>query len=348
MEPRLRLGLLLFGLGIALALALRILFPFVGPFLLGFVLAVFIEPAVDWSERRFHLPRGLAVALILGLGITVFGFGLGLMVLQILSGLRAFAAGKLGRDLLLRWAAWLEAGAGWLRGLPSPVRQAAALFVRLLPDRLAAFLQALLGWLGRVPEWIGFIFLGLIIAYFLTRDRELVGRFLLALLPPAWREKAAGIKGEMARAFAGLLQVEFLLFFLTFLLSTAWLGILGFPAPWFLGALMGYLDLLPLVGPGTLLLPWAGFRLAVGDWGKGMGLVGLFLLLVLLRETIEARLLGRRLRLHPLAVLAALYLGLRVFGPGGVFFGPALLLFLRALYGVLLFSGAPKEGLAKR
>ncbi|NLG85432.1 MAG: AI-2E family transporter, partial [Firmicutes bacterium] len=83
------------------------------------------------------------------------------------------------------------------------------------------------------------------------------------------------------------------------------------------------------------------------DWGKGMGLVGLFVLLLLIRETVEARLLGDYLRLHPLAVLAALYLGLRLFGPGGVFWGPALLLFLRTLYGVLAFSVSEK-GLAER
>lgn len=348
MEPRLRLCLLLLGLGIVLALAIKILFPFVGPFLLGFVLAVFLAPVVDWSERRFRLPRGLAVVLVLGLAIALFGFGLGLVVLQILSGLRALAAGKLGRDLLLRWAEWLEAGTGWFRGLPPPLRETAAFFMRLLPERLTGFLQAFLGGVGRVPEWIGFIFLGLVTAYFLARDRERIGQFLFALIPPAWRERAASLKGELVRIFAGLLRAQFFLLFLTFVLSGAWLGVLGFPTPWFLGALLGYLDLLPLVGPGILLLPWAGFRLAVGDWGKGMGLLGLFLFLAIAREVVETRLIGRSLRLHPLAVLAAFYLGLRFFGPGGVVFGPVLLLFLRALYRVLLFSGGLEEGLEKR
>lgn len=348
MEPRPRLACLTLLFGTALVAATRFLFPFVGPFLMGLIVASLIEPAVAWSERTLRLPRRLSAALLLGLGVLLAGLLLCTVFLQIFRGLRAIALGGLGRDLATSWARFLEAGAGWLRGLPSPVRQAAAATLRLLPDRLAYSLRGLLAALGRVPEWMGFSFLGLVAAYFISRDRSLLGRFLPAFIPREWRGKALAVGDELVRDLTGLLRAQFSLVGLTFLLSGVGLWVLGIGEPWLVGALLGYLDLLPLVGPGAVILPWAGLRLAAGDWGRGVGLAMLFFLLAFVREGAEAKLIGRTLELHPLATLAAIYLGVRLFGAGGFVLGPLLLIFLRALHRALLSSGGLEEVFAGR
>jgi predicted PurR-regulated permease PerM len=70
-----------------------------------------------------------------------------------------------------------------------------------------------------------------------------------------------------------------------------------------------------------------------------LGLVAVFAALTVFRGVAEARLVGRYLGLHPLAVLAAVYIGMRVLGPGGLLLGPLLLVLLRALGHTLALPG---------
>ena len=82
-----------------------------------------------------------------------------------------------------------------------------------------------------------------------------------------------------------------------------------------IGALI---DLLPLIGVGVLLLPWALFAFFCGRRGLGVGLVVLYLVLTVTRRVIEPRLIGRSMGLHPLAARFALYAGGVLFGPLGM------------------------------
>ena len=339
MRFRLRLVCFTVLFGAALALGLRFLFPFVGPFLVGIVAASLIEPGVAWCERVLGLPRRWGSALILLLGVGSAGVLLAAVSFQVFQGLRELTAGEAGREALARWAGFLETGAGWLRGLPAPLREAAAAALRLLPQRLGESLQGLLFRLGRFSEWMGAVLLGLLIAYFISRDRALLGRFLLRLIPAEWRGRAFGIARELAGHLTRLLEAQLVLVGLTFILSAAGFLLLGIGRPWLAGAIIGYLDLLPLVGPGAIILPWAGFRLAMGDWVKGLGLAALFFLLAFVREAAEAKLLGESLALHPLATMAAVYLGLRFFGWFGMILGPLLFVFLRTFHRALVSAG---------
>jgi len=336
--------LALFGAG--LVLSARFVLPLVAPFLLGLVIACLIQPAVAWLERFCHLPRWIAAGGVLALFLFAAGVVLALIGFRLWLNLRDFALGSEGERLVAIAERLLRAGAGSLQVLPDSLRRTILAGARELPLRFLGSLQQWLGNLGHLPEWLLFLFLGVLAAYFFCRDRELLGRFLLGLTPREWRARALGMRNELWSALVGFVRAQFLLVGLTWCLGTLGLAVLGVERSWLLGALLGLLDFLPTVGPGAILLPWSGVCLVTGQPGRGIGLAVVFLILAAARELAEARLIGRKLRLHPLAVLAAIYVGMRLYGLAGFLLGPIILVILRALYTALALPGGVESGLS--
>ena len=97
----------------------------------------------------------------------------------------------------------------------------------------------------------------------------------------------------------------------------------------FLALLLTGVDILPVVGVGTVLVPWGILSLALGNTPLGIGLLALFAVSEVVRQVLEPRLLGSMLGVHPLTSLLALYLGARIFGLFGVILAPFLAVGLR-------------------
>ena len=109
---------------------------------------------------------------------------------------------------------------------------------------------------------------------------------------------------------------------LTMAVSTAGLWVLGSPYPIILGMVIGLLDALPVLGTGTVFVPWALVLAAGGEWGRAAGFLALYLACYFLREFMEARIMGNEIGLTPLESLAAIYVGWRLFGLTGFILGP--------------------------
>ncbi len=116
---------------------------------------------------------------------------------------------------------------------------------------------------------------------------------------------------------------------LTMAVCTVGLFLLGNPYAILAGIGLGILDALPVLGTGTALIPWALFQFLRRRWAKGLLILGLYLACYLLREILEAKMLGDRVGLSPLETIVSIYAGLQLFGILGVVLGPVGTLLIR-------------------
>ncbi|MGE5529434.1 MAG: AI-2E family transporter [Patescibacteria group bacterium] len=337
MDPRLRLYATMGLLGAGLVLGVKFLLPLTAPFFIGLVLACIFEPVVRFCENRCRMPRWLVSGGVLVLVLAAAGAFLFLIAIQAWLGLRALIISAMRADGSFQ--AYLRAGGRILAGLPEPLRHGAGIVLESLPGQLGKVWQALLAGLGHLPAWLLFLFLGVVAAYFFSRDHRLLAGFLFRLAPREWRARAGAMKEEIVRALFGFLRAQIALLALTLAIGWAGLALLGVANPLLWGLVLAVLDLLPMIGPGAVLLPWAGVSLALGGWTRGLGLIAIFAVLAVAHEAAEARILGGSLGLHPLAAMASVYMGLRLFGAGGLVCGPLLLVLLRAFYRALALPG---------
>ncbi len=89
-----------------------------------------------------------------------------------------------------------------------------------------------------------------------------------------------------------------------------------------IAALIALLDLLPVFGTGTVLIPWGIINIVSGDIYKGVGLIILYVIVALIRNIIEPKIIGKQIGLHPLIALVAVFIGLKLFGFFGIFSVP--------------------------
>ena len=98
-----------------------------------------------------------------------------------------------------------------------------------------------------------------------------------------------------------------------------------------LALLTAFLDILPVLGVGTVLIPYAVFELIGGRLARGIGLLVLYAVITVLRQIAEPHLVGKSLGLHPILMLVSFYAGLKLFGVAGLLVGPALALLIKGL-----------------
>lgn len=91
------------------------------------------------------------------------------------------------------------------------------------------------------------------------------------------------------------------------------------------------LDILPVLGTGTVLVPWAIISLFSGNYGLGIGLLIVYALITVIRQILEPHLVSMNVGLPPIVTLMGMYLGLQIFGVLGIFILPITFFLIKAL-----------------
>ncbi len=158
--------------------------------------------------------------------------------------------------------------------------------------------------------------------FYLSMDYESVRDRLLELLPPGAGEKIGTFRRKAGKAIRGYVRAYLILMALTFGVVLTGLAILRQRYALLLALLVAVVDLLPVLGAGTVLIPWAVVMLLFGRYTFGFGLLIVYGVVTIVRQIAEPRLIGNSLGLHPLASLFAVFVGVKLFGFGGMIFGP--------------------------
>lgn len=212
---------------------------------------------------------------------------------------------------------------------------------RLLPETLTSFLSALTSKLpsaavnvvSKIPSALLFTAVFLISAFYFSTDRKKIARYFSSILPDHWKNKLPLLKGKVAQTLTGYLKAYLLLMLLTFTEVFLGLTILGAEYAFFMSLIIAVVDILPILGTGTVLIPWALISFAMGDARLGTGLLILYGVVLILRQLTEPKIVGNSIGLHPLATLASVYIGLKIMGLSGIFIGPVIAIFIKGLMG---------------
>ena len=129
---------------------------------------------------------------------------------------------------------------------------------------------------------------------------------------------------QYIRSYALILSITFAEIYLG-------LWILGVKRPFIIAMLIAVFDILPAVGTGGIIIPWGIIAIALGDFFLGIGLLALYLIVTVVRNTLEPKIVGEQVGLHPVATLMAMFLGSKIMGIVGLFGFPIALVILTKL-----------------
>ncbi len=322
------------ALGLGAWLVLKFLMPILFPFLLGAGLALLAEPGVKFLCGRFRLPRIAATAACVSLvfcgicALTVTFLALMVRELRALSGVLPDMAEAAGTGMVtLR--DWLYALA---QQAPEELRPVLENGTSSLFSGGAALLSRgmdfLLGLAGGILRHLPDSALGL--------GTAVLSGYMISAKLPRIREKTAALFSKekwkrtvlslsrIRTAAAGWIAAEVKLAGVTFLILMAGFFLLRIPYAPLWALAVSLVDAFPVLGTGTVLLPWALVCLIQGDGARAVGLVGIYVTASVSRSILEPKLVGHHLGLDSLTTLLILYAGYRLWGIGGMLLAPML------------------------
>lgn len=342
--PNKKLKKLMMITGIALGVyaGFKYLLPLVIPFFIALGLAEALRGPAVWMQRRFSLSvKGRHFRLPLGFwgGILLAAFSLGLAALFFFGGKKLLQEGKL---LLNNLPELMEEAdgvlGGWCERLEIALhleKNSAVYLVRdmlknLLDYGASRIMPYIMGnsmlWLTAFVHVVVFLvvlFFGTVMA--LQEGEEIHRYFRQSLFRHEYREMVRILK-VVGAAYG---KTQLLILIGTIAICTGGLFLMKNPYYGLFGVVIGLLDALPFIGTGTVIFPWAAFVLIQGNGKKAALLMGIYLLCYLLRQLMESKMMGKGAGLSPFLTLAAVYIGIQLFGIWGVILGPLYFLILR-------------------
>ena len=302
------------------------------PFLLGWIAAFASDKPAAMLSKKTRISVRVwrlvvsavvtlgAIALILLFGKIVLGelwnllsgLGEGERIGEIVSALSEQILGIFGR-----------------MNIPSELKDTVAkAFSGIVTTLLTSLGGGLTSVAGAIPKILLFIVITVISAVYFALDLEKINSAIRRILPSSVFDILVRIKNGALTLGVKYLRSYFLIMLITFAVMFTGLLILRVEYAFLFAIIIAILDLLPIIGVGTALVPASLFCFISGNRGLGIGLLILFLVNEIIRQLAEPRILGRHLGIHPLATLASIYIGYSFFGLAGILLLPLIILLL--------------------
>lgn len=340
-------------LGLLVICGIVILAIFLGvqfwPFLIAIVFAIVLEGGINYIVKKTKAPRK-AVGTVMVVLVYVL---IGVLVYLLASSLVREAidlSSKLPvtfEKLKLEYNDLYNEGLDLLKGLPETVTQGiyniGLEFIGKLTSIINGIINAIVNAVLFFPNLIIYIIVTFLATLFLVTDRRTIARHLQEVFPAKLVKKISAVIIACFRTLGKYLKAQCIIICITFIeLFIAFL-ILNQPYPLLLAVLIAIIDALPILGTGTVLLPWAVFSAITGNLGLGIGLLVTYVVITVVRQLVEPRIVSSNLGVHPFLTLIAMYIGFKIFGLFGLIVGPVVMIIYKNVFAIMFETGYLKK-----
>ena len=175
------------------------------------------------------------------------------------------------------------------------------------------------------------MFTAFFICFFMLKDKNIIVSFLKSTLNKNVYDSLIKAKRTTFSVAGKYLKAQLLMVFTTFLLLLIGFFILNVEYALLLAFLISLVDAIPILGTGTILIPWAVISLISKKSALGWGLLSLYGVCALTRQIAEPKIIGNKLGIHPLISIISIYVGVQLFGLWGLIIGPISAVLLKNL-----------------
>lgn len=318
-------------------LGMKYLVPLVIPFLLAGLIVCWCWPFLGWLKRHLHIRPPYVMAALLIISALLMSVGSYLAVRELGS-----MAVRLGSDMETwgQMEQFLYDCCDCVSEILHMESSGVRVFVtdqlnvfrdqatqNILPGAFDGSWQLLKG----AGSWVAALLVTGISVLLLSADFEEIKE--LGKRYPLYEKAAASIRG-MLKAVGGYLKAQCMIMGIIMLLCVIGVWISGSTrSPVLVGIGIGLLDAFPVFGTGTVFVPWILVRLLQREYTSAVVLAATYGVCMLTRELLEPRLIGNRLGILPIVILMSVYVGVKVYGFGGILLGPLSVLLVKELWG---------------
>lgn len=293
------------------------------PFVVGFLFSLLVNPIVRFLDKRIKIGRKFGSVLMIALAISIVSLLVYGLALALRTGLRDFMdyLPVMFEDAELEVKNAIERFQNLVNDLPF----ISGVDLSNLTNDIIEFMGGLLtneesgetvsaigDVVKSIPNMIVSIIIGFLATYFFIADREKLAEKLDKILPASFKEKTLRLYRQTLGAVGGYFKAQFKIMGVIYVVLVVGLIILQVKYAWLIGFGIAILDMLPVFGTGTVLLPWAVIKLFSGNYQVAIGMVALYVLTFLIHQLLQPKMVGDSLGMDPFAALFFMYVGYRV------------------------------------
>lgn len=329
------------------------------PFLLSFFFAVIVQKPLRWLDKKTkNKCHALWSILIVFLSIAVILVPIVLLLTKLINEIGNFASyltGQLSdfpqfmqtlKAEILKVSAFLPEGI--YNSLSETISTTIDGLIKdfdlskfgintgTITSTISSGVTGIYSVVKNVPSAAIGIIIGIVAWILFTKDYNQIVRFIQLQLPENKKNLLVEIKQvfsktilKMLRAYAIIMFITFCELFLGFTILSA-TGIMTNGYIIIIAIAIAVFDILPVAGSGGILIPWALISFVTGNASQGIGLLVMYVIITVIRQYIEPKIVGNSLGINPLITLAGLYFGLKMFGFIGMFIVPISIMTLKA------------------
>ncbi len=307
----------------------RFLLSYLLPFVIGVILAFLMQKPAAALSKKGKLSKPTFAALLVSIAYLFAVCIIGLLVWltfnfvvkitdsipQYIKGFQSSFEGIYGKLSRL------------LERLPSDARETIdgiiSETVKTLSSTVLNFFSSFATNLARnLPALLFSSIVTVIASFYIARDFDKIVAFLKNLISTKRYDTILKIKSIVTNSIFKIMVGYLILMGITFAELTVGFWLLGVKNVLIIAALVSIIDLLPVLGTGTILLPWSIICFISSAPIKGIGFVVLYLLVTVIRNVLEPKIIGKQTGINPLLSLITIFVGLRIAGIAGMILLP--------------------------
>ncbi|QUB95974.1 sporulation integral membrane protein YtvI [Leptotrichia sp. oral taxon 218] len=316
---------------------------FLFPFTLALFISIIIRPLVRFLMNKLKFSKKTASIISIVTFLIVF-FGLiGILSLKFFGEIYKLSQNlnNYSSDIQNLWTENVKKVYTYLGNFPAgfndQLNNTINSFVSKGSVKLGSFINGVISFVTSIPTLILYIVITILSTFFMILDRDEILSYLEHQLPKSWLDKVFNIKTEMFTVLVSYLKAQAILGSICLIESLILLNLLAFlkfdvPYPLLMSIIICIADILPILGAGTILIPWSVLSFATGNIKLGIGLLISYLIIMSVRQMLEPKLISQNLGVHPLITLISMYSGFKVFGVSGFLIGPVVMIILKNVF----------------
>ena len=342
------LALIIIGLYLTYKLSI-----FYMPFLIAFIISLIIEPGIKVLMKKTKLSRKISAIIIF---ILTFGIIIGLLIWGVMTVISE------STHLLTGFNEYYDKAYNLIQSLIDRfdltkihvsqevfniVQDASFSMLSKISEIAQRFLNNLLKVLTGIPTFAIYFVVTILALYFICIDKIYILDELEHHMPEKWMKKITVHLKSIIKTLGGYLKAQAILILISFIISVIGLYIINFTIadigyPLMIALGIGFVDALPILGSGTVMAPWAIITALNGNLSLGIAIIILWIIMSVVRQFIEPKIVSGNIGIHPIFTIAAMYTGFKLIGVLGMFIGPIILIILKNIFSSFLDGGLIK------
>ena len=339
---------ILLGLYIGLKLSI-----FYMPFLIAFIISLMVEPAIKYIMKKTNLTRRTSSIIIFAIVSIIILASLSWLIITLFSESSSLLQGlndyfEKAHQIFDNFMSSFDFDKIHLSDeILSVIQNSTGDILKNIYSWIRKSLTGLLDIVTSLPSIAICIGITVLALYFICVDKIYILDQIEHHLPKLWVKKIGVHLRDLIKTLGGYLKAEATLILVSFIISLLGLYILkiiGFNVeyPLLMALFIGFVDALPILGSGTVMIPWAIICALNGDFKLGIAIIILLIIMSVVRQFLEPKLVSKNIGVHPIFTLIAMYTGFKFMGVIGLLLGPIILIIVKNIFASLIDQGVFK------